>query len=348
VTVTGGTGTLPAGTFITAYNPTTGVVTLSAAALTTGAVTTANFAAPVAVSQITATSSGSTAATVFSSANMFVGQPVIGPGIPQGTTVAGIVDATHVTLSNAATASATVNAYFGVSPVGLTAIGNVTTGTNSVTMVNAAGIAPGMSVSGAGIAAGTVVGSVSGSTITLVNSSTGAALNATATNTQNNLVFGAPLANYVPNQALSGTTNATTTISGLSSTTNLAVGMQVFGPGIPNGATIASIVNGTSITISAAATNSATNSLTFGAPLSTFSNANTGDTIVNQGTLTVTGALGSQQVLGNVTLNNGSLTASTAGVIAATSNVTINGAGTLTLTGNNTLATLVFNGTGGS
>ena len=353
VTVTGGTGTLAANTFITAYNPTTGVVTLSAAALTGGTPTTANFAAPAAISQITATSSGSTQVTVPSSLGFFVGQPVQGAGIPQGTTVTGIADATHVTLSNAPTATGTANVYYGVAPVGLTAVANVPNTSTSITVANAAGIVPGMSVTGAGIPVGTVVGSVSGLTINLVNSTTGLAATTTAANTQNNLVFGAPIASYVPSQTLAGNTAGTTTISGLSSTAGLAVGMQVFGTGIPNGATVASIVNGTSITISAAAASTvAGNSLTFAAPLSTFSNGYTGSTTVNQGTLQIGGnggPLGQIVIPGDLILNGGNATQSTAnGSIASTSKVTINGAGTLTLTGNNTLSTIAFNGTGGT
>jgi hypothetical protein len=54
------------------------------------------------------------------------------------------------------------------------------------------------------------------------------------------------------------TTNASATISNLPSTANLRVGMVLEGSGIPAGTRIASIVNGTSITISANATATAT------------------------------------------------------------------------------------------
>lgn len=53
-------------------------------------------------------------------------------------------------------------------------------------------------------------------------------------------------------QIISGNiTSGSVTISSISSTSTLKVGMKVEGAGIPFGATIASIVNGTSITISA-------------------------------------------------------------------------------------------------
>lgn len=61
----------------------------------------------------------------------------------------------------------------------------------------------------------------------------------------------------------SATTNASTSVTGLSSTTKLGVGMPVEGAGIPAGTTIATIVNSTSITLSAAATATGTPTLRF-------------------------------------------------------------------------------------
>lgn len=58
-------------------------------------------------------------------------------------------------------------------------------------------------------------------------------------------------------------TNASATITGIQDTSGLTVGMAVSGTGIPVGATIATIVSATSITISANATASGTSSLTF-------------------------------------------------------------------------------------
>ena len=60
------------------------------------------------------------------------------------------------------------------------------------------------------------------------------------------------------------TTNGSTTITGLAKTSDLLVGMPVNGTGIPAGAYVASIVSGTSITISAAATATGTPTLSFG------------------------------------------------------------------------------------
>ena len=68
-----------------------------------------------------------------------------------------------------------------------------------------------------------------------------------------------------PNAAtstLSCTTASSTTIT-TADTSSLSLGMAVSGTGIPSGAHIATIPNSTTFTISAAATNSATNTLTF-------------------------------------------------------------------------------------
>src|SRR5581483_1502309 len=58
-------------------------------------------------------------------------------------------------------------------------------------------------------------------------------------------------------------TSGNVTISGLSSTASIVTGLPVSGTGIPGGATVASIVDGTTITISAPATSSGTNTVTF-------------------------------------------------------------------------------------
>jgi fibronectin-binding autotransporter adhesin len=78
-----------------------------------------------------------------------------------------------------------------------------------------------------------------------------------------------------PVLTMTGTTNATTTITGFSGIAQLSPGMKVSGAGIPSGATIASVnLAANSIKLSAAATNSATESLTF-------SGATTGATTIS-------------------------------------------------------------------
>ncbi|MCX6850548.1 MAG: autotransporter-associated beta strand repeat-containing protein [Verrucomicrobia bacterium] len=83
--------------------------------------------------------------------------------------------------------------------------------------------------------------------------------------------------------------------------------------------------------------------------------AYSGGTIVNRGTLNLNGAAGAVVIPGNLTINGGvtgggSTVAmiTNAGQIATTSNVTINGQGTLTLVGNNTLNSVTFNNIGGN
>ena len=61
---------------------------------------------------------------------------------------------------------------------------------------------------------------------------------------------------------LSCTTNSTITVT-TADTSTLSIGMAVSGTGIPAGATIVTVPNSTSFTLSAAATASATNTLTF-------------------------------------------------------------------------------------
>ncbi|MEI9897829.1 MAG: autotransporter-associated beta strand repeat-containing protein [Chthoniobacter sp.] len=125
---------------------------------------------------------------------------------------------------------------------------------------------------------------------------------------------------------------------------------------IPAGEFIATITDATHFTLTTGTgVTAGTPSMTIGSPaIGGYSNTYTGPTVVNQGTLTVSGTLGSTQVPGDLIINgntsttNTTVTQTVAGTIAATSNVTINGNGTLTLAGNNTLNTLTFNDNGGA
>jgi autotransporter-associated beta strand protein len=150
-----------------------------------------------------------------------------------------------------------------------------------------AGLTPGMYVQGVGIPQNTVIGTVSGTPSRLVNASTGAAVNATVSHASNNLIFGAPIANYLANVSTTGTFTDRRIHCGH--------GWQHYRTGgrhaclrsnIPNGATIAShlrVVRLHPFCRCAAGTGS----LTFTAPLPYFSNTYTGDTVVNQGTLNI-------------------------------------------------------------
>ncbi len=79
------------------------------------------------------------------------------------------------------------------------------------------------------------------------------------------------------------------------------------------------------------------------------SNDYTGTTYVLGGTLTLSKAAGLIAIPGDLVVTNSTVTMNAQqGQIAATSNVTINGGGTVNLTGTNSLASLTFNNTGGN
>ena len=223
--------------------------------------------------------------------------------------------------------SALVAAAYATSAGSITLSG---TGTTS-------GLFVGEVLSGTGLGGGTVsIASISGGTIGLMGVTSGsAAANGVIT-------FAAP--------SLTTSTTQGSYTAVVSTTAALAQGMAVGGVGIPAGTTItgATLNSGTySLTLSNSAAFTASNALTFGAP----SNSYSGSTIVNQGTLNLTGQLGSVVVPGNLTIQgNGTVTENTnAGQIAPTSNVQINGSGTLNLTGsNNALASVTFNDNGGT
>jgi hypothetical protein len=102
---------------------------------------------------------------------------------------------------------------------------------------------------------------------------------------------------------LTGTlTNAAATVTGLSSTVGLFVGMAVTGTNVPAGATIASITSLTALTISANATGTGAQSLTFsGTPVASINFNHTAADV--QATLSALANIGS----GNVFCTGGSL-----------------------------------------
>ncbi len=98
---------------------------------------------------------------------------------------------------------------------------------------------------------------------------------------------------------LSSTTTVGTTVT--ADTTNLAVGMNVFGDGIATGAIIAAITNATTLELSLPATAAATVDLTF------LGNSYTGGTFLNGGTIVLANDLANTYGLGTgpVTFANG-------------------------------------------
>ncbi|HEY5312175.1 MAG TPA: autotransporter-associated beta strand repeat-containing protein, partial [Pirellulales bacterium] len=202
------------------------------------------------------------------------------------------------------------------------------------------------SVNGFGINPGTVIAGISGNTVTLSGATAAVASGTTAM-----LTFGAPLAGTTNTVTTTGATTLNSATVTLATTAGLYPGMIVSGSGIPSGDYISAVASATTLTLGVAASAKvATDTLTFASPsLLNYSNLYSGGTIVDQGTLSLSGTLGSTQIPGNLTMAGGNVTEVTnAGQIASTSNVTINGFGTLTLVGNNTLGSLTFNGTGGA
>jgi autotransporter-associated beta strand protein len=103
---------------------------------------------------------------------------------------------------------------------------------------------------------------------------------------------------------LGSTTTVGTTVNNVD-TTNLLVGMAVTGSGIPDGTTIASITNSTTLVLSQAATAAATVNLNY-----FFYNTYSGGTVINGGTIVLADETANYYALGTgpITFNGGTLT----------------------------------------
>lgn len=353
--VVSGNANIPAGATITAINGPTSVTLSAAATGTAGSVATTittTASAPAAQSIAATTTSGSNVITILGTPTLFAGQSVVGNGIPQGATITGIsqgTGVTFVTLSQNATVTGAANEYFALQPAGMTLSGATLASSATVTVASTAGLVPGQTVNGAGIVPGTIVSSITDSTHFVLS------LPALLTTTSEPITVGAAL--NPASGSITGVQASTTAGSAIvtvSSTNGLYVGMPVTGnPNIPAGSFITAITGSTTFTITTGAgvtagTNVAT---TIGAPaVGGYSNAYSGPTVVSQGTLTLSGTLGSIQVPGDLIINNANVTETTnGGQIASGSNITFNGnAGVLTLVNTNTFASLTFNGSGGA
>ena len=219
------------------------------------------------------TTLGSTTVTCASTAALAAGMYLTGAGVPAGTTVASITDATTFVLSQNAMAAATGLALL-ASPQ-MPQVGCATStsgGTTTVTCTSTAGLAAGMTITGAGIAATTTIASVTDAT-TFVLSAGAMADGATS----DVLLF----ASVLTALAACATSAGSTTVS-CASTAGLAPGMGITGTGIPYGSTIAGITDATRFVLSQKATGSALALLAFQiTPL-------TGCTISTSGTPSVT------------------------------------------------------------
>jgi len=222
---------IPAGTTITAVNSTAGTLTLSASATASGPTTVTVLGALTLSAN--ATASGTATVTIDvpayltpygASAYAFaqVAAPRFGAG---GITTTGLVgyDRASASFSLTSNGPAVNSSTLAV----LYVTGTTTPGNTQITAVSSTtGLVAGEPVAGIGIPTGATIASTGTTTITL----------------------SVPVATYT------GTTiSGSATIISMSYTAGLSVGEAVSGPGIPTGATIASIGTGT-ITLSANAT----------------------------------------------------------------------------------------------
>jgi flagellin-like hook-associated protein FlgL len=194
--------------------------------------------------------------------NFTVGDKVTGPGVPTGTTIFSKDSASQVTLSNPLT-SAVSGGVFTFTPNSptipsvTTQSGNTSFSSSQVTGLDTTNLSVGMSISGPGIPPNTTITKVdSASQITLSQPLTQAV-------TGGDFTF-LPTLSKAINNATTSTTINTNTLTGLTDTTGLAVGMSVSGPNIPVNTKITGI-SGTTLTLDNNATlTAAGGSFTFG------------------------------------------------------------------------------------
>ncbi|MDB9870867.1 flagellar hook-basal body complex protein [Alphaproteobacteria bacterium] len=199
-----------------------------------------------------ASTAGTTALVVDGGTNgIRVGDVVVGAGIPAGTRVSAVNNATStITLSAATTANLTASttAVVGTKVSFLSSshtTGSVTTGTTGLVVADATNIAVGDLVYGAGIPANTTVAAVSGTAITLSGNAT-----ATVVGGEINFTDGDGLGAQV---LLNGPEAIGQTQIVVDANTNISVGDIVEVAGVTAGTTVTAIA-GTTITISAATT----------------------------------------------------------------------------------------------
>jgi len=168
---------------------------------------------------------GSTSMTIESYFNFNVGQPVSGLGIPSATTISAIVDATTLTLSQAAT----------MTTLG-TKTGTVSTSNATVVVSNNTGISVGQAVTGTYIPDSTTVTGIASTTVTLSNRPYSIARAVTYVPTIEEYYYGDEYSGYASRTILTGQVIYI-------DTTGLSAGMIVFGSnGIDT--TIASVGSG--------------------------------------------------------------------------------------------------------
>lgn len=164
---------------------------------------------------------------VSDTSNTFVGQTITGTGIPAGTTITAIDLNTSLTMSAVPTAGGSITATMGDTPFITGIIGSPTIYIGGV-VTDFYGYVPQGS---------TVVSVINPSTVQI-----------------SNLVTGTSGYVAAPSITVTATSATLTGFSGGNPTTGIMVGQAVYGPGIPVGASVLSLVTDTSVTMTVAAT----------------------------------------------------------------------------------------------
>ena len=113
---------------------------------------------------LASTTSGSTSVVVSSTVGLNVGEQISGNGIPAGTTITSILDATHIQISVAATATDPNTLVFSAPLSNTLLAASTSSGSKTVTVPSTVGLSVGQAVTGVGIPAGTTVASILDST----------------------------------------------------------------------------------------------------------------------------------------------------------------------------------------
>ncbi|OYW95503.1 MAG: hypothetical protein B7Z23_02335, partial [Pseudomonadales bacterium 32-61-5] len=289
-------GALPAGVTIAAItNPTT--VTLSNGALisTTGSSLTFNNSGITAQTGTIAAASNTSNNTVTvagGTTGLAVGQKVDGTGISNAggqVVILSIVNSTQITIGVISgsvgvayipTAAASSLSFGSANLYNGSRTGNTQSGTQIV-VGSTLGMTVGQTISGNGIPANSTI-------VRILDQNTIEISNPVTTTGQNNLSFGASTS--IGATLLASTTNGSAMVT-VPTTANLSVGELVSGPGIPLGATITKIIDGTTIYISVSAIATGSNTLVFAGPASSLgASRNTlANLVFNGGTLQFNG-----------------------------------------------------------
>ena len=291
--------------------------------LGTGGLLTNGSAVTIAGGQLTAGGSATGPASLFAYVNgstTTINSQIVNNG----------ANVVSLARAGAGTLTLTPESIIPVASYALAATTVTTTSANGTT-----GLFVGELVTGTGLANVAITG-LTANTITLASGTT---------------VLGtAPLNLTIAPPTASSVENGTTTLTTAETTFTPTIGMAVGGTGILGGTTITNVAGSSgawTLTLSQAAIASATNTLTFGALSNTYTGTTYSDGgVATTGALSISGLPGSIVIPGNLNLYNTNTATVTQGAIAATSNVSINSGGTLTLSGTNVLASVTFNGIG--